>query len=576
MNKLAMSAAFLLLATSAHASGQPSCDVAFVNGVVYTLDAARSWATAVGVTGHEISYVGDGAGVKACIDEGTLVIDLHGRMLLPGFQDSHVHPMGAGQHQSQIQLDDLLERQAIFDRIRGYVQSHADDKWILGGGWYESAFLPAGSPTREMLDAIVSDRPALIRNASGHQAWVNSRALAIAGITAQTPNPPGGRIEHEKDGSPSGILSESAAKLVSMHVPQTTVDERAAALRLALGELSSFGVTSIMDARVSDDVSEAYDRLAQTGGAPLRATLCQYFDPTLQDEAALQKILERRAQHAGSVFPENCVKIFLDGIIEHHTGLLLAPYFDDPKYGNGPYQIEPARLNKIVIFLAKHGLQLHFHAIGDGAAHEALDAIEAAERAGANPDARHTIAHLQLIDGNDIPRFRELGVVANMTPLWGHPDAWMTVLGPRALGPERSRGQLPSQTLISSGATLVWGTDWPVTSALPLEGIETAVTRRLLGGRDAKGHEDKTFEPEQRVSLADALAAYTINGAYLLHEEATRGSIERGKAADLVILSENLFRVAPERIHTVQADMTMLGGRIVFERTSAEVPRGGS
>jgi predicted amidohydrolase YtcJ len=553
-----------LAAASSRATSSPA-DFVFVDGGIYTVDAARSWASALAVRGDRITYVGTDAGARALVGPRTRVIDLKSRMLLPGFQDSHVHPAEAPNPASKVDLHGLIRREQIFARIREYAQAHPGKRWILGEGWEQGAFLPSGTPTKEMLDAVVPDRPALM--IGSHESWANSRALAAAHITAATPDPADGRIGRDAQGQPTGMLFEHAEDLVQAVVPPLTPAEWVANLSYSLDTMTRLGITALEDAMATADIQRAYQTLDQSRKLRQRVTLCQLYRPAESDDAQLREFVARRTALTGHRLRAGCVKIFLDGAYGSHGAFLLKPYSDDPqKYGRAKLLVEPGRLDRLVTRLDAAGFQVHMHAIGDGAVHAGLDAIEAARKANGFRDNRDTIAHLSLMADGDVARFRTLRVVANMTPIWSVDDPWETIFAPREFGPERFHELYKTRTLLDSGVVLVWGTDWPITSVSPLDGLETATTHRYPGGKDLKGEEDHAWKPEERVSLEQAIVAYTAAGAYLLHDELTRGSLVPGQEADLVVLDRNLFVTPPLEIHSVQVDMTMVGGEVIFER----------
>ena len=562
----AMMAGVLALSASWPAAAGSSADLVLVNGAVYTADAARSWASAVAVRNRRIVYVGTDAGAKALMTARTRVIDLDRRMLLPGFQDSHVHPTHVPDPEREIDLDGLKTREALRARIREYAIAHPQRTWILGNGWDESAFLPSGRPTRDLLDDIVPDRPAFFVNNSLHQAWANTAALAAAGITRATPQPENGEIVRDAAGDATGSLQEAAMTLVSAVIPAPTLQERADTIAAALRQMNRLGITALQDAAASSTDVQAYRLLQRRHGLTARVSLCQRFDPLQPDEAAqIRQFVATRAALGGDL-RANCVKVILDGGYGSRTVALLKPYVDDPNKGTGQLYVSPQRLTELVKHLDALDFQVHIHAIGDRTVRTALDAIEAARAANGPRDTRHCLAHLSLIDAADLPRFRDLGVIANMTPLWSRGDPWQTVFAVRMFGAERAAQSYRTRSLLDSGAVLVWGTDWPVTGVSPLDGLETAVTHRYPGGHDPAGAEDAAWNPGERLSLPQALVAYTAAGAYLLHDEQQRGTIEPGKLADLVVLSRNLFQVPALEIHTVQVDMTLLGGQVIYAR----------
>jgi predicted amidohydrolase YtcJ len=550
-------------------------DLVFVDGAVYTVDAARSWASALAVTGDRIAYVGDEREARELVGPHTRLIDLKHRMLLPGFQDSHVHPAEAPNPADSLDLHGLVQREQLIERIRQFARTHPAKPWIAGEGWDEAAFLPSGQPTRQMLDAAVPDRPAFLVANSGHEAWANTRALAAAHVSAATPDPINGRIERNSQGEPTGLLLEEAQELVRRVVPPPTPEERVADLSAALGEMSRLGITALEDAAADADIQRAYRTLDQAGKLRQRTHLCQLYRPTEDDAAQLRRFVAQRAALAGRRLRADCVKIFLDGAYGSHSVVLLQPYSDEPaRFGKGKLFVDPQRLERLVRRLDAAGFQVHMHAIGDGAVHAGLDAFAAARRANGFRDSRDTLAHLSLIADADVARFRTLGVIANMTPLWSVDDPWETIFAPRLFGPGRFPELYRTRTLLEAGVILVWGSDWPVTGVSPLEGLETAITHRYPGGKDPEGREDHAWKPEEHLSLEQAIVAYTSAGAYLLHDELARGSLVAGKAADLVVLGRNLFETPPLEIHNVPVDMTIVAGEVIFERARACIPLG--
>jgi hypothetical protein len=561
---------FLLLTIGAHVlaanavNEHPAADLVFRNGAVYTVDAARSWASDVAVTGNRIVYVGTDDGVQPFVGAVTRVVDLRGRMLLPGFQDSHVHPSGGGIDMTRIQLNGVYDRSEVFLLLGEYAGAHPDQEWIVGSGWEADAFKPSGAPDRYMLDEIVPDRPAYLTFSGTHAAWVNSRALEIAGITAATPDPQNGIIARDENGEPTGLLIDSAQGLVERHIPPLTDQQRVAALRLALTEMTRLGITAIIDASTSDETEADYATVTANGELKLRTVFCQRYVPEGDDEQQVQEFLSRREQFRGTALRATCIKIGNDGIIEQRTGALLAPYSDRPDLVYEPH-VEATRLQQLVTRLDEEGFQVQIHAIGDRAVRESLDAFEAARETNGARDSRHHLSHVQLIDPADIPRLRPLGVTANMTPFWAKGDDWTAIYNVRHLGLDRAKRVYQHRMLLQAGARLSWGTDWSVTTLRPLDGLEVAVTRRHLGGVDPYGKTDEPWAPAEIITLAEAIAAYTISGAYLSFDEMERGSIELGKLADLVVLEKNLFDVPELEIHSVGTDMTVFDGRIVYE-----------
>ena len=544
-----------------------AADLVFRNGAVYRVDAARSWASAVAVEGNRIVYVGHDAGVAPFLGPDTRVIDLDGRMLLPGFQDSHLHP-GTGMRLQQIDLQGVLELSEVIAKIERHAATHPEYAWIQGGGWEEGAFVPDGLPSRQLLDSAVRDRPAALRSAGGQAIWVNSRALQAVGITAATPDPQNGRIARNERGAPSGVLFGSALATVLRQIPQPSERVRLDGYRAALRLMRRNGITSITNASSSEQSEADFSKLAEAGELTVRATHCQRFRLEMDDEEQVAEFLARRARLPSGSPRATCVKIFLDGTLTRETAALLRSYEGRP--GDlGEVFVEPARLARFLTRLDREGFQVLIHAIGDRGVRRALDGFAAARTANGPDGPRHTITHIALIDPADVPRFYQLGVTANMTPHWGRADEWNTASGVPSLGIQRAQQIYAYKGLLGSGAHLVWGTDWGVSPIVPMEGIEAAVTRRHMGGRDAAGNPDEAWGPDERLTLGQAIAAYTITGAYLWSQEDTRGSIAVGKLADLVVLERNLFEVPETEIHQVRVDMTVLDGQVIFERDEA-------
>jgi hypothetical protein len=555
-----LSASCLALAGLAAAPETKPADLILTGGFVYTMDATRSAAEAVAVRGGRIVYVGTPSGAEALRGSATRVADLSGRMLLPGFHDAHVHPVSGGMELAQCNLNGLKTKEEIFAAIRRYAESHPKDPWILGGGW-DLPIFPAANPSRQELDAIVSDRPALISASDGHSTWANTKALELARVTRETPDPPNGRIERDSAGNPSGTLRETAGGLVEKIVPEPTAAEYDEGLRRGLEMARRFGITSLIEANAGQEILSAYGRAEKSeGGLPARILVSLSVN-TSKGPEQVAELSRRRSAFTRGHLRASAAKIFADGVIEANTAALLEPYLDKPG-DRGKARLEPEAFAKLATALDREKFQIHVHAIGDRAVRMSLDALEAARRANGPRDARPLLAHIELIDPRDIPRFRRLGVVADFQPLWAWADPYIVELTIPKLGPERSRWIYPIGSVAAAGAVVAGGSDWSVSSMNPLDAIETAVTRRELGASGA------AFLPEERISLPEALAAYTIAGAYAAFEEKETGSIEVGKAADLIVLDRNLFEVPPEKIHEAKVLWTLLEGREIWREPS--------
>jgi predicted amidohydrolase YtcJ len=540
----------------------PAADLALVGGSVMTMDPAVPTAEAVAVSRGRISAVGSDAEIGAFVGPRTRRIDLRGRTLLPGFIDAHVHPVLAGIELLQCGLHDLPEsRDAYIDAIREYANAHPELEWVTGSGWGMAAF-PGGTPSREDLDAAVADRPAFFQNRDGHGAWVNTRALELAGVTSTTEDPADGRIERAADGAPQGTLHEGAMVLVERLLPETTVDEVVEGLGLAQAYLHRLGITAWQDAWVDAQGIEAYRRFARSGQLTGRVVAAQWWQ---RDRGADQiaGLIEERARSSIGRLTAGTVKIMLDGVIENFTASVLEPYLDGHGHSTtnrGLDFVDPEALKGYVTELDRLGFQVHFHALGDRAVRQGLDAVEAARKANGMTDTRPHLAHLQIVDPADWPRFAALGAGANFQPLWARNEAQLTELTIRFLPRERAGLLYPFASLARAGARLVGGSDWMVSTPNVMQQVEVAV-RRI----DPDHREREAFLPNERIDLATALRAYTMGGAWANHADDATGSIARGKLADLVVLDRDIAHESLRRIGDAMAVLTVIEGEPVFE-----------
>ncbi|CAN5765988.1 amidohydrolase [soil metagenome] len=513
-------------------------------------------------------------GAAALTTPGAVEIDAGGGLVSPGFQDSHIHPYHAGLDMIACDLTPYVTADGYLTRIAEYAAANPELEWISGGGWSMDSF-PGGLPTAAALDAVVSDRPAFFPNRDGHGAWVNTKALEIGGIDDTTPDPFDGRIERDADGHAIGTLQEGAMGLVARHIPLPSQDDLDEALKIAQQQLFSWGVTGWQDAIVgatndTPDALDSYLRATASGVLKAHVVGALWWDRNRGLEQ-IPELVEKRTRALAGGFRATTVKIMQDGVAENFTAGMLEPYLDAcgcPGENTGKSFVDPTTLKEISIQLDALGFQLHYHALGDRAVRESLDAVEAARDANGDSDLRHTLAHIQVIHPDDIPRFAELNVVANMQPLWARHEGQMDLLTIPFLGTRRAAWQYPFGSLQRAGSLLASGSDWPVSTANPLEIIHTTVNRAPAG---ATGPSALPFLGEQALSLADALIAHSLGTAYLNHDEQRSGTIEVGKAGDIVILDRDIFAAPVAEIGSAGVIYTIIGGEIVYDATSALV-----
>jgi hypothetical protein len=542
------------LTACASAPGVAPADRVFTGGAVYTVDPERSWASAVAIRDGRIVYVGDDGRAQAWIGPETEVTQLRGRMLLPGFHDSHMHPMAAGTRFARCQLRGLEWPAAVLAELERCAGALAPGDWLRGVDLSSEAFAGDG-PDISQLDRLTGDHPALIQSRAGNRFWANSLVLRMAGIGVATPEPPYGRIGRAPGSQePNGILEGSAAGDVYGLLPRYSTETLVGGLAYASALAHQFGITSSNEASTQPEQVAAYVDAGQSGALDLRVQASLSWNP----ERGLEQIadLERlRGQAGGERFSARSIKFFLDGEGSHRSAALLEPYAGRPDE-RGALQFSDRELETYVTALDTAGFDLHFHAWGDAAVRQALDALEHAIWANPAWDRRHQIAHLALVHPDDLARFAALGVVADVQPLWAHLDGERE-LEIRALGSERGGRLSPVRSLIDAGARVVAGSDWISESMNPLVAIQYALTRRSL---DRPG---PAWIPEERASLEQMIEAYTINGAWLARQEGETGSIEVGKAADLVVLDRNLFEIDPMEIARARVLLTLLEGKEV-------------
>ena len=541
----------------------------FVNGTVYRTGHGPV-AGAVATSQGRITHVGDDRDVLDAAGPGATVVDLAGGLLSPAFGDSHLHPAMGGVELAQCHLNSATSAEQCFDIIAAYASTHPDVPWILGGGWSLDLF-EGGTPTAAMIDRIVPDRPVLLRNRDHHGAWANSRALELAGITADTPDPKDGRIERDAEGNPTGSLHEGALILVLDVAPKPTRRDLYEGLLRGQEHCLSLGITHWQDAllrELSPDVDGlwAYTDAIAADTMTTRVTGALWWDRTRGLEQ-IDDLLARRA--AGSVredlFRADAIKIMLDGIPENFTASLSRPYRDPCGHDTENFGIsffDRDHVAEIVALVDSHGFQAHFHALGDQAVTDALDAVAHARTVNGDSGIRHHLAHLQVVRPEDLGRFAEVGATANIQPLWARLEPQMTDLVLPFIDPQLAAWQYPFGDLHRADAPLAAGSDWPVTSANPLEGMHVAVNRTA----EHSPSDTEPFLPEQKLPLATVWDAYTSGVARLNRREDEIGSIQPGFRADLVVLDRDPFAADPHEIAETHVVSTWFDGAQVHSR----------
>lgn len=549
-------------------------------GSIYTSRKDGAVAEAIAVGGDRILAIGARATIDSYIGPHTRVVDLRGGMVLPGFIDTHTHFVWGSLSRTQVTLGDAESSDEVEKRLAAYARAHPSEAWILGGNWVYGTF-PASGPTKALLDRVIPNRPVALDSFDGHSMWLNSKALALAGITKSTPDIiKNGRVvgiivRDPATGEPTGVLKEVAQNLAIAVIPKPSREKLLALLQDGMRAANERGVTSIVNASGDLEEMDLYHRLHTRRELTLRTTTA-YSDingrPHTLEAGELAAFEEARRRYRGDWVRAGIVKFFMDGVVEGHTAALLNPYANEPN-NRGKAHYPNDRYKRMLVELDRRGFAVMTHAIGDGAVREALDGYEAAIKANGPRDRRWRIEHIEVCDPNDVPRFGQLGVIASMQPYhWcchdnRGDDAWA-----RNLGRSRWAEGFQWRNIIDAGAMMVHGSDWPVVTIDPLIGIYSALTREDPSGKPKGG-----WFPRQRLHLSEALSGYTRNAAYVAFMEDRVGTLEVGKKADLVALQHDLRKMPVSDILNTQIVVTVLDGKIVYDggahaNRAAELP----
>jgi predicted amidohydrolase YtcJ len=549
---------FVLLITftfSALVLAQAPADLVLVNGKIWTVNDKQAEIEAVAVLGNRIAAIGSTEEIRKWIGVNTRVVDLQGKRVTPGFNDSHVHFLDGGMGLASVQLRDARTPEEFRDRIRDFAAKLPKGRWILNGNWDHENWTPPALPTRRLIDAVTPDNPVFINRLDGHMCLANSLALKLAGVTRQTPDPPGGAIVRDAGGEPTGVLKDAAMNYVYKVIPSPSEEVMAEAIRAALAYAAENGVTSVQDMSASPEVFGAYQKLLANGELTARV----YGIQPLSEWGRLARV-GVRAWFGNDKLKIGGLKGFADGSLGSTTALFFEPYLDAPKTSGLPSDEmfpEGKMLNNI-LDADRAGLQVAVHAIGDKANKTILDVFaEVVKRNGAR-DRRLRIEHAQHLRPEEIKRFGAERVIASMQPYHAIDDGrWAE----NRIGPNRAKGTYAFRSLLDAGATLAFGSDWFVAPMEPLMGIYAAVTRRTLDGKRPQG-----WVPEQKITVAEAVRAFTMGSAYASGDEKVKGSIEVGKLADLVVLSADIFKSDPVEIEKAKVVMTIFDGKVIYER----------
>ena len=565
-----VSPAFILILASLCAwtqTAQPA-DTLIVNAHVYTVNAKLPWAEAVAVRDGKIIAVGTTAELEKLHGPSTKVIDADGHLVLPGFTDAHIHFIEGSLNLLRVHLDDATSISQVQKLVKEFADKHPDSPWVLGRGWSYPIFGDAALPDKKYLDEVVPDRPVYLTAFDGHSMWANSKALELAHITAKTPDPPNGSIVRNAAGEPTGALKEDGAgDLVARVIPVPGRGERMAALRAGMLEANKAGLVRVICAgNLGQDLAtgdfenaDLYEELEKSGNLSVRIYYAYALDPHENLDLALKKIAAARERYHSAWLSAGAVKFYMDGVVESHTAAMLTPYSDDPQQ-IGALFWDPTKYKQAVQKLDRRGFQIFTHAIGEKAVRTALDGYQNAREVNHTLDARPRIEHIETVSAADIPRFGKLGVIASFQPLHAYPNEDTLKVWARDAGPERTQRAWAWHSIEGTGGHLAFGSDWPVVTLNPWEGVQNALTRQTREGDPPGG-----FVPHERISLESAIKGYTLGAAYAGRREKTEGSIETGKVADLIVLSQDLFKIEPNQIANTEVLLTMVGGKVVYQ-----------
>lgn len=532
----------------------PMSDTLLINANIRTLGLTRPSAEAMIIRDGRIHAIGSEEEMRRLVGSGAAVLDAGGRMVLPGFHDTHIHHLEGGHHYIEgADLSACRGPEGVAEELRGFAAG-SDRPWVYGA-FYDQSCLHIGNLDRHVLDRAVQDRPCMVVSADGHNGCINSFAIDLLGLGDETPDPPEGHFVRDAEGHATGLLYETAVDWVNKRRPAATEEEYEEGVRFAQRLANGFGITSVLDAKIYEKFARVYNRMADRCELTTRVIATALVRPGEEAEAAVRRLEAMRSGATNPMFRVHSAKFFFDGVIENRTAAMIEPY-SDAQGGNAPLMFDPADIEKLFVAFDAARFQIHIHAIGDLAVRASLDGMEAARKANGVWPSRHHIAHIQFIDPDDISRFAALGVVANVQPLWAHHGASVDELAADVVGPERSKYMYAFRSLRDAGAEVVLSSDWTVSTCNPFEIMETAITRRPAGDQANV----PPFLPEQALTIEECVYGYTLGAAISGWREHETGSLEPGKWADFIVIDTDIFSCDPTEIGKTKVIATYLAG----------------
>ena len=539
---------------------QDTADAIYINGRIWTGSGDAFFVSALAVKGNTIMAAGTDDEIKAFKSDDTQVIDLQGRLVVPGFNDAHMHFTSGASILSNVDLLATTSLQEMKSAIAAFAQKHPEKKWLKGRGW-QYGFFPGGMPDKSYLDSLVPDRPVFLSAYDGHTGLANSKAMEIVGINKNTIYKGFGSIVKDAAGNPTGVFLEDAQSIIKNTIPVDTWTERLSTAENCMKHLSEMGITSVQNAHGDADEYKLFKTLLDSNKFSVRYAMAFSVDHETKPETIQEYMQLKKLPSDRNWFKADAIKFMIDGVIESHTAIMLNPYSDIPKEHaeqKNDFAIPIEKYRDLVVKLDSAEFQLYTHAIGDRSVREVLNAYEYASMRNKRKDQRFRIEHIEQVQPEDIPRFASLGVLPSMQPI--HADPGTVDVWGRNVGAERLSNSFVWNSMIKSGATLVYGSDWPACISLnPIHGLHSAVNRQTI-----KGVPEGGWVPEQRITVSQALKAYTVNGAYASFEEKTKGKLEKGFLADFVVLSQDLFTINPSKIHETKVLLTVVDGKERF------------